>query len=110
YARHVARSPDYRSPESPETPIKSVKVYRVLHTILQPGELADEHDPNEPTRLVPVYMGEFDTEGQLRDKDDPMLYWVVPIRPERKPNGSYGYTDYVKVHAGTETSPASEGH
>jgi hypothetical protein len=97
YARHVARDPKYRSPDSPDTPVKSVKVYRVLHAILTAQEMALGVNPEEPSKLLPVYMGEFDSDGTLLDPGDPLIYWVVPII--RGPDGKIN--DYVAVHAGS---------
>jgi hypothetical protein len=97
YARHVARDPRYKSPDSPDTPVKSVKVYRVLHALLTAQEMAAGVSPEEPTKLLPVYMGEFDPDGTLLDPGDPLIYWVVPIL--REPDGRL--KDYVAVHAGS---------
>jgi hypothetical protein len=106
YARHVARNPEYGSPDSP---VKSVKVYRVLHQILTPGGFALGEEPYAPTTYTPVYMGEYDEDGRLLDIGDPLLYWVVPIQLEKNAQGELVYKDYVKVHAGTDNSPATEG-
>jgi hypothetical protein len=63
--------------------------------------------PEEPTKFLPVYMGEFDADGQLLDPDDPLRYWFVPIIRESGPNGEEVVKDYVVVHAGD--SPLSCG-
>ncbi len=108
YARHVARDPAYRSPQAPDTPVKTVKVYRVLHTFLTPSEMADGLNPEEPSKLLPVYMGEFDSDGKLTDRYDPELYWVVPILRVHDGRGGFVIKDYVAVHAGDSRSPATE--
>jgi hypothetical protein len=95
YARHVANDPKYRNGDRPDVPVKSVKVYRVVHRLLSPQEMAAGMDPEEPSKLLPVYMGEFDAEGSLKDPFDPLLYWVVPII-----NEGGVIKDYVSVHAG----------
>lgn len=102
YARHVARGAKYRDPGSPGTPVKSVKVYRVLHLMLTAEEMAWGMDPEDPTKLLPVYMGEFNTDGELLDPDGPLLYWVVPIKLEPDGKGGSVIKDYVGVHAGSE--------
>jgi hypothetical protein len=107
YARHVARDPAYRSPESPDTPVKTVKVYRVLHTLLTPSEMGDGMNPNEPAKLLPVYVGEFDSDGKLLDPGDPLLYWIVPILREKDGAGGYILKDYVAIHAGGPKGPKS---
>ncbi len=102
YARHVARDPKSRNPDSPDTPVRSVRVYRVLHNILSAPEMAAGVSPEEPTKMVPVYMGEFDGDGNLLDPTDPLLYWVVPILSEPDGKGGTVLKDYVGVHAGNE--------
>jgi hypothetical protein len=99
YARHVARDPAYASPTSP---VKSVKVYRVLHTLLSAQEMGSGLSPEEPSKLLPIYMGEFDGDGNLLDASDPLLYWVVPILREPDGKGGFAIKDYVAVHAGSE--------
>jgi hypothetical protein len=101
YARHVANDPEYRDPERPDVPVKTVKVYRVLHSFLTPKEMGEGMDPEAPSKLLPVYMGEFDAEGTLLDPGDPLLYWVVPIFSEPGPNGDLVLKNYVAVHAGS---------
>lgn len=105
YARHVARDLKHLSPEAPDRPVASVKFYRVLHTILQPSEMAKGASPEEQGMLIPVYMGEFDRDGHLLDPEDPLLYWVVPIFRHRNEAGVYVLYDYVRVHAGDAKSP-----
>ena len=100
YARHVARDLKYRSPDSPDTPVKTVKVYRVLHTLLSAKEMGEDLSPEEPSKLLPVYMGEFDPDGHLTDPGDPLLYWVVPILRVPDERGKFVVKDYVAVHAG----------
>jgi hypothetical protein len=104
YARHVAHDPKFRSPEDPDAPVERVKVYRVLHNFLSPGEMAKGTAPDDEITLTPVYVGEFDAEGGLKDPDDPLLYWVVPILKEPDGHGGYYSKDYVAVHAGDTRS------
>jgi hypothetical protein len=102
YARHVARDKNSRSADAPDSPVKSVKVYRVLHTMLSAQEMAINTDPEDPIKMWPFYMGEFDSDGKLLDPDDPLLYWAVPILPEPDGKGSFVTKNYVAVHAGCE--------
>jgi hypothetical protein len=71
FARHVAHSEP--------RPVKTVRVYRVVHTLMTPRELYEGKDPLEPTRFVPFYMGKYDPDGKLLDPQEPFLYWHVPI-------------------------------
>lgn len=90
YARHIAHSsPD---PSKPDNPVKAVRIYRVVHTLISPRELSEGKDPLDPTTFVPHYMGKYDTEGRLLDPKDPFLFWHVPIArvPKRFPEeGTY---------------------
>lgn len=63
----------------PDTPIKSIKVYRVTHTILHPGLFAQGTEPNDPTLYMPFFLGEFDRTGELKNAEDPYLYWFIPV-------------------------------
>jgi hypothetical protein len=77
YARHVAHA--YPSEKDPEAPVTGVKVYRVIHTMLFPPQMAARSNPLTPTLYMPYYQGEFDSEGNLKDPNDPFLYWHIPI-------------------------------
>jgi hypothetical protein len=77
YARYVARNTPH--PIDPAIPVTGVKIYRVVHRILSPQELAEGFDYDYPTSFVPFYQGEFDTDGNLKNPRDPLLYWVIPI-------------------------------
>jgi hypothetical protein len=107
YARHVARDPRSRSPESPDTPVKSVKVYRVVHNMLHAIEMGANVSPEEPSKFEPYYVGEFDSDGNLLDGEDsghldPMLYWLVPIyRQAVQGEKKDVLKNYVTVHAGS---------
>ncbi len=76
YTRWVAQ----HDPQA-ETPRKVVKVrlYRVLHEILEGRDIADGYDPLDMWRYRPYYQGEYDRDGNLLDPHSPMLYWLVPI-------------------------------
>jgi hypothetical protein len=106
----------YHSDAHAGVPIKSVKVYRVVHMIVAPEQLAQGLDSEDPTNFTPYYQGEFDREGNMISKpDDPFLYWLIPILYEpkeghkpaaTKPNQSaswnpedYEIVDYCKMHA-----------
>lgn len=53
-------------------------LWRVVHTIIQPGEIAyDRRDPTDRRFYVTVYQGEYDDKGILRDPNDPLLYWMM---------------------------------
>ena len=119
YARHLgALNSD------PNKKLKSIKIYRALHLLVQLSELrgfdsaqgrnADPVRPTNPKQYLPFFLGEFDPQGNLTDPIDPLLYWLVPIiqdrppprdREEYKRNGgfNYYYTDYVSKHAAPAT-------
>jgi hypothetical protein len=99
YARHVARDPKSRDPDRPDVPVKAVKVYRVEHVILTPAQMAERVDPWIGTQMLPIYVGEFNADGELQDPGDPLLYWLVPILEQPGPDGRPVIKDYVVVHA-----------
>ena len=66
-------------PAGPGLTAESVKVYRVVHQILSPAELAQGLSPLDKTKHAPFFLGEFDREGKMKDPLDPFLYWYLPI-------------------------------
>jgi hypothetical protein len=110
YARFVAQH--YPSEKDAGAEPVRVKIYRVIHRILDPNEMAGEEEYPEPAAewtYLPFYQGEFvkapperapaPIEGTkpdplrvwaptdppawvLKDPNDPMLYWLVPIYRE----------------------------
>lgn len=98
YVRHVAES--YARQESN---IKGIRVYRVVHSIVQPGDFARGLNPRDPTLYAPFFLGEFDVSGNLKDPNDPFLYWLIPIIDLDQP------ARLVKGAAGTPQSPAFAG-
>jgi hypothetical protein len=107
FARYVARH--YQSKKHTEAPVKSVKVYRVTHIIVEGPDMADKLDPNFPNMFWPYYHGEFDRDGNLLDPDDPFLYWLIPYDLKAKPNRKINpekfrpedvdVVDQVEIHA-----------
>lgn len=109
YARHIAKTT--RHLEDPEQLVVSVKMYRVVHTIMTPKDMLDpKNHPLDETTYVPYYQGEFDIDGNLMDADNPFLYWLIPIlrEPKRVAPGSGFSTpltgemelnNYLQVHA-----------
>jgi len=78
YAQHIAAK--HPSEKDPNAEVVSVKVYRVVHRMLEPREMADaEYAPNDPTTYWPYFQGEFTKDGVLKDANDPFLYWLIPI-------------------------------
>jgi hypothetical protein len=124
YARYVARH--YPCEEDPDLKVKSVKVYRIMHEIPTPGQLAEgARGPYDPTTYLPYYQGEFDAQGKLLDgpkfdkqgnpidAGSPFLYWLIPIKWEPKPDVAqprwpvdYQIVDYLKLHAGDAGKPS----
>jgi len=111
--------------QRPDRKIASILVYVVMHSITDPdafiGPLIDgQRIPkrlNEPTTLLPYFMGEFATDGDLLSKNDPMLYWLVPIfrNPAANPKEFINlprhltlaeykkyFLDNVAIHAGSQ--------
>jgi len=92
YVRHVAAT--YPHQNHPERSVLTVRFYRVLHQILQPGQVVEGLDPNDISLYYPFYCGEFDKDGNFTERcmkiwinsdgyfqwevRDPYLYWVIP--------------------------------
>jgi hypothetical protein len=120
YARYVAHHTPHS--EDPDIPVKSVKVYRVLHNLMTPAEMAAGKDPYLQTRYLPYFQGEFDPEGRLLNPADPFLYWYVPmvvvhkdwpdrraILPVLEPPPYGRILDGLAIHSGDKTVvPAEE--
>lgn len=103
----------------PGKKVFSVKVYRVLHNMLQLPQIREQPDVKtgrmvrskafDPITYLPYFQGDYDAEGVLKDPNDGMLYWLLPIIP-KKPlppdrtltpeNFAEYFTDYVSEHAG----------
>lgn len=96
FARHVAGRP---YPQHPEYKLKSLKIYRVRHEIpLAPvGPRVNVLNPRDPELYRPFYMGEYDPDGKMKVKQDPFLYWLLPIQKE-SPDGLV--RDWARRHAG----------
>lgn len=110
YAKRVAHV--YKHKDEPERPVKSVKVYRVLHRLLSAPEYAGGKQLYDPLTYEPVFLGEYAEDGELlsrkitirRAEDgspylddefrDPFLYWVIPILED--PNGAAALNIYAE--------------
>lgn len=97
YARHVAHA--YPSEQHPGAAVTGVKVYRVVRAIIVPPQMVAGMSPADLTLLQPYYQGEFDEDGNLKDPNDPFLYWHIPIMyyPERSLPASFPKTPDVVV-------------
>lgn len=75
YARYVAH---LKAQETGKV-VSGVKVYRVVHNLPQPKEIADGIDPSEQHFYYPYFQGEFTPDGKMKNPRDPYLYWLIPI-------------------------------
>src|SRR5262249_36403736 len=99
-ARYVGRLPH---PKYPAAKAVRVKIYRVIHWIPQPGELAQGADPRHPTYFFPYYMGDYDVQEQAWiPTDDPSPYWLRPTVVDPETPGVI--SAYVFLHGG-DTDP-----
>lgn len=112
YARHIARTSPHL--KDPKVAVKSVRVYRVTHTLVTPRELAEGHrQVLDETTFVPFYMGKYDLDGRLLDPKDPFLFWHLPIVnvPQNYPDpgtflysraaqpGPFKLVNFMEIHA-----------
>ena len=91
-------------------PVKSMKLYRVEHRIVNPllwtDETIPERGPYHPTQYLPYFLGEYSPEGELLDPRAKMLYWLIPNLQQA--SGRFGedsekvsgYIDNLSKHAG----------
>lgn len=120
YVRHVANMTENQHDDG-VTPIDSIKVYRVEHSIPSPADLKLGVKFYDETTYRPFYMGEFNANGALLNPADPLLYWLIPILWERKgpevpawqtPRTNpeaFRIVDGVKRHTGSDHNLTTEG-
>ncbi len=106
YVRHVAGEFPYLG--DPGNPVKSIKVYRLRHSIISAQLIAEGHGPLDQILYLGYYQGEYDAAGKLLHADydangnltkvnDPFRFWYMPIyyrpkdhskfyRPDMKPD------------------------
>jgi hypothetical protein len=103
YARFLAHAYPH---ESSEVEVAGVKIYRVIHMMLDPKDVVAGASPTDPALFVPYFQGEFDREGNLKQPNDPFLYWLVPILKMRRLGSAteedanaIEVRDYVEIHA-----------
>jgi hypothetical protein len=97
FARHLLHQPH---PEVPDATPLTVKMYRVQHQILPAAALAAGAEPRDWVYYLPYYVGKFDAYGRLLDKNDPFLYWLLPMLPEVPGDPHSRMKCYVFLHAG----------
>jgi hypothetical protein len=98
-ARHAASA--YPCEVNPEARVERVLIYTVLHDIPNPAQWSKGGDPYSRTLYLPFYQGEYDREGNLLARHDPLLYWLVPIMSYHNPliPGKMEIVDYTDIHA-----------
>jgi hypothetical protein len=95
YARRM-----YHQPPNPTKKVATVKIYRVIHNIRLPKELAEGKDPEDPNLYGIYYMGEYDVDGKLKDPDNPYLYWLIPsVRIGAEEEHVPGNFPFLEKHA-----------
>jgi hypothetical protein len=117
YARHVLDSTPL--PGSPDVKARWVRVYRITHRIITPGEVVHGGSPLSEIYYVGYYMGKFNPEGELQDAQDPFLYWYlpiayvppnygergVPLQANRQPQPGDRLLNGLKMHANATDDP-----
>jgi hypothetical protein len=88
YARHVALT--VKNPDNPDASVVGIKIYRVTHRLPLAKEIKAGVDPAKPWFYQPYYLGEYDANGELKNPDDPYLYWLIPITNTKNPGLSLG--------------------
>lgn len=104
YARHLSNA------YGAHGPVKSIKIYRVLHRMLDPHQFAAGEDPFDPVTYLPYYLGEYGPDGTLKNTNDPLLFWLIPIVRAPAPLGPLtspatqpkNIHNYLADHAGAD--------
>jgi hypothetical protein len=88
FARHIC---EQSPPKHPGLKASYVKVYRVYHRWVNPGDFAQGMDPKDLTLYHPYYQGKFNSLGELVEPNDLSLYCLLPFvredpsRPKESP-------------------------
>ena len=104
YASHVILQNTKDKDEAART---TVKMYRLEHVVMPVEVFTNARnepnattDPYHPVTYRPFFLGEFDARGTLLDPQEPMLYWLVPVRARpTAPKDAVPYFDYMSLHA-----------
>jgi hypothetical protein len=60
--------------DKPSINIDNIKIYRVTHSIITPGDMSRGENALDPTLYYPYFMGSFDKNANLINPNDPFLY------------------------------------
>ncbi len=96
--------------DKPSINIDNIKIYRVTHSIITPGDMSRGENALDPTLYYPYFMGSFDKNANLIDPNDPFLYFLLPITRNANPNEPSVLNHSLDVHAGdVKFVPEKEG-
>lgn len=109
YARFLFRAYPH---ENPAVAVRAVKVYRVVHLMVSPEQLAHGTEPTDHSLYLPYFQGEFNRDGKLTNPNDPFLYWLLPILrfPKAAPTASeqFEFINYAEIHGNRKQIRSSE--
>lgn len=86
--------------DKPSINIDNIKIYRVTHSIITPGDMSRGENALDPTLYYPYFMGSFDKNANLINPNDPFLYFLLPITRNSNPNEPTVLNHSLDVHAG----------
>jgi len=66
YAAYVIRTTQH--PENPDWKVKSVRVYRITHDLINPGQMVNGLQPTDPTLFYAYYYGEYEYKWSEKQK------------------------------------------
>lgn len=96
--------------DKPSINIDNIKIYRVTHNIITPGDMSRGENALDPTLYYPYFMGSFDKNANLMDPNDPFLYFLLPITRNANPNEPSVLNHSLEIHAGdVKFVPEKEG-
>lgn len=96
--------------DKPSIHINNIKIYRVTHSIITPGDMSRGENALDPTLYYPYFMGSFDKNANLIEPNDPFLYFLLPITRNSNPNEPSVLNNSLDIHAGdVKMVPEKEG-
>ena len=139
YARHIAAeySGVRKRADGRELPhrVTGMKLFRLEHRIIEAPQFLQYDDPEavrarqrnpaldrstpiarggvsvfDPPVYAPYYLGEYDADGRLKDPNDPLLYWLTPVRYVSSPGNGLPFDDWMSKYArGVKRGDLKEG-
>ena len=101
FARFVAaKFKEHPDPDKSAWRFKSVKIYRVVHSVPPVHLFVLDIPPNDPELYRPYFVGNYNANGTLLEDGDVYRYWLLPIVRDDWKNPDSQIKDHARRHAG----------